>query len=263
MGMTPSGYTPPDVGKIQSGELVWDPIRQTYVANGSAESKATTATNDATTANVGPSTAAETSIMQNKAATTAPSYISPVDQASIDATKASTALSGQKESFAEQMAQQKASMISGLMTTMTGKMGDAPAPLGLPTMDGGGGNPSPYDPAADSAAYGAAKDRIGNEGASALKGLSEAMAARGISGAGTEAAGERGIFSNMQRELGDTDRGLAEGTANRAFTAGQAGLDRGERSREFNASYNQSEAQRVQQFQLAQLSALLQGAGLY
>jgi hypothetical protein len=78
--------------------------------------------------------------------------------------------------------------------------------------DGGGGTPgvghiAPIDmTAADAAAFGAAKDKVGQTTSGALTGLRSALAGRGMLGSGAEYRGTQGIVTKGQGELGDTAR---------------------------------------------------------
>jgi hypothetical protein len=89
---------------------------------------------------------------------------------------------------------------------------------GYETFDsGGGGSPSPVPQismpdrtAAESAAFGKAKDQIGQETAGALSGLRSVMASRGLLGGQGEYVGTQNVFTKGQGELGDTSRAQAE-----------------------------------------------------
>jgi hypothetical protein len=91
------------------------------------------------------------------------------------------------------------------------------------------------DPAADRAQYGKAKERIGLALQSALRGLRESMASRGIGGSGIEGQEMGDLFASGLGQLADTDRQLAEQRAGRAFTAGQSDTDRVIQQQQFNA----------------------------
>ncbi len=60
--------------------------------------------------------------------------------------------------------------------------------------------------AGNAAAFAAAKDQVGQQMRGALTGLSGAMAGRGISGSGLEAAGQVGTIGTGQSQLGDVSR---------------------------------------------------------
>jgi ribosomal protein L28 len=115
---------------------------------------------------------------------------------------------------------------------------------------------SPYDMAAENAAYGAAKENTGNEAQSAMKGLDAAMAARGITGSGIQAANTRGIFEKGIGEQAGTDRSLAENRSSRVFAAQQAQKQMDEMQREFNLNLSATERNQM-------IQALIGAAGLY
>jgi hypothetical protein len=182
-------------------------------------------------------------------------------------------LSQEQQDFLESSTRNRQAAIAGLMSTIQGMQsptipgsggGGTAAPAG-----GGGGTAggsadvSPYDMAAESAAYGSAKDQIGNEGASALRGLRNYMNARGIGGSGIEAHGAQGVFGQMQQALGSTDRQLAENRAGRVFDAQQGGLQRAETAREFNVSADQNAAALQADIMAKRLAAILQVGSLY
>lgn len=116
---------------------------------------------------------------------------------------------------------------------------------------------SPYDMAAENAAYGAAKERTGAALQSALKGLKGVMAARGISGSGIEGGETRQLFESGLSDLAGTDRQLAEQRASRAFTAGQSDVDRMINTQEFNASLTANQTRANQEAAAQRLSQLL------
>lgn len=122
---------------------------------------------------------------------------------------------------------------------------------------------SPYDMAAENAAYGTAKEHTGNEAQAALKGLRATMAQRGIGGSGIEASNTRGIFEGALGEQANTDRSLAENRANRVYGAEQSNKAAAEERRKFDLTFRQSEQSRIANEQSQRLAALLQAAGLY
>jgi hypothetical protein len=81
---------------------------------------------------------------------------------------------------------------------------------------------------ANAAAFAQAKDSIGLQMRGALTGLAGAMAGRGISGSGLEAAGDVGVVNTGQGQLGGVSRDQAVTNANlsnaNAVTAYQGGL---------------------------------------
>lgn len=144
----------------------------------------------------------------------------------------------------EQQAAQKNAALAAIAGQLQSTTGYSPAPGGAPAPGGGtapgmapaGTAPvqSPEELAAENASYGRAKERTGLAMQGALKGLRGVMASRGIGGSGIEASETGKVFSGGLGELADTDRQMAEQGATRAFTAGQAGLDRAEKAREYD-----------------------------
>ncbi len=122
---------------------------------------------------------------------------------------------------------------------------------------GGTGGGGAYNPAADAATYGRAKERTGLAMQSAIKGLRENMAERWMTGPGNglEAKGLGDIYDAGLGDLAETDRQLAEGTAARGFQSSEAAAQRGWQSGE-NA------ADRAAQQTNSRLSALLQLYGM-
>jgi hypothetical protein len=120
----------------------------------------------------------------------------------------------------------------------------------------------PYDRAAETASYASAKDSTGQAMQSAMKGLQANLASRGLIGSGVEAAALSNLYSTGLSQLGETDRGLAENAANRAFTANQSNTDRTIAQQEFNAGQQATAQSAAQSSWAAQLQALLSLAGL-
>jgi len=80
------------------------------------------------------------------------------------------------------------------------------------TGTGGGGysTVAPVDTsAAESAAFGRAKDQVGETSQGALSGLRSALGGRGMLGSGAEYRGTANVFNKGQQQLGDVSRGLA------------------------------------------------------
>jgi len=77
----------------------------------------------------------------------------------------------------------------------------------------GGGAYSTVTPvdtrAAESAAFGRAKDQVGETSQGALSGLRSALGGRGMLGSGAEYRGTANVFNKGQQQLGDVSRGLA------------------------------------------------------
>jgi hypothetical protein len=96
---------------------------------------------------------------------------------------------------------------------------------------------------ADRAAYTAAKERTGMALKSALKGLRESMAGRGLQGSGIEGEAIGDAFEAGLSQLAGHDRAMAEQNAGRAFTAGQSDTDRTIQQRQYNASQQASAEQ--------------------
>jgi hypothetical protein len=84
---------------------------------------------------------------------------------------------------------------------------------------------------ADTATYGRAKERTGKATSSALKGLRETLASRGLLGSGIEASETGKVFSSGLSDLAETNRQMAEQGAAREFTARESG-----KNREFSAA---------------------------
>lgn len=113
----------------------------------------------------------------------------------------------------------------------------------------------PYDDAADRAAYGKAKESTGLATQSALKALREQLNSRGLGeGSGLEGEMTTGLIRGGLGQLADTDRALAAGSAQRAYSANQADTDRIISQNEFNASG-------IPSYQLSKWSLLAQLAG--
>lgn len=136
--------------------------------------------------------------------------------------------------------------------------GQTTAPPPVVTSGGADG-----DPAAESAAYGQARERIGLALQSALRGLRESMGARGLGGSGIEGEALGDLFEGGLGELADVDRQLAEVGAGRAFQASQADTDRRIQQQQFNSSQlaQQEAARRASQDR--SLDLLLQIARSY
>jgi hypothetical protein len=79
---------------------------------------------------------------------------------------------------------------------------------------------------ADTATYGRAKERTGKATSSALKGLRETLASRGLLGSGIEASETGKVFSSGLSDLAETNRQMAERGAQRDYEASQAQKDR-------------------------------------
>jgi hypothetical protein len=127
-------------------------------------------------------------------------------------------------------------------------------PEGQPVVPPGPG----YDVAAEAATYGRAKERTGQSLQAALKGLKGAMASRGIGGSGIEGAATSNLFGMGVGELAETDRTMAEGSASRAYSAGERDKDRSFQSNESRLDREQRERDRIAQSQAARLSQLMQ-----
>ena len=95
----------------------------------------------------------------------------------------------------------------------------------------------PYDEAAQSAQYGAAKERTGLAMQAAMRGLKANMLQRGITGSGIDADKMGDIYGAGLGQLASTDRQMAEESSDRAFTAEQSNTDRTIRQNTTNADY--------------------------
>lgn len=121
------------------------------------------------------------------------------------------------------------------------------------------GGPTPhYDKGAEDAAYARAKDRTGLALQAAMKGLSSSMNKRGIGGSGIEAENLTDLYESGVGALGETDRQLAERSADRAFSAGESERGRAESARQFNDSFLQGEEDRAAEQQAQQLARIMQ-----
>jgi len=123
--------------------------------------------------------------------------------------------------------------ISGLTGGLSSSSSTGVAPSGsIPRIGGPTGSPSggfsapssgssgsvgaipqismPNMSAAESAAFGKAKEQVGQEASSALTGLRSALAGRNMLGSGAEARGTLGVVTKGQGELGDVSRAQAE-----------------------------------------------------
>lgn len=134
-------------------------------------------------------------------------------------------------------------------------------PTTAPIVGGTGG--SPYDMAAETAAYGRAKERTGLATQSALKSMREQMAVRGISGSGIEAEMMGDVYNAGLGDLAETDRQLAEKRAGRAFTAEQSNIDRLIQQQQFNANTINAGTAGSAQERLARLGLMAQLMKLY
>lgn len=127
-----------------------------------------------------------------------------------------------------------------------------------------GPSPSPsYDPAADRATYGAAKERTGLATQAALRALRESLNQRGLvdqggRNSGIEAELTQGLIRGGLGELANTDRQLAETGAQRQYDAGQRDIDRTIDVNKFNASSILSAQGRPSTYNLSKWSLLAQ-----
>jgi hypothetical protein len=122
---------------------------------------------------------------------------------------------------------------------------------------------TPYDMAAENAAYGRAKERTGLATQAALKNLRAEMVGTGRSGAGLGNEALSGLFSRGVGELADTDRQLAEARAGRAFGAQQRDIDREIASGQWTTEFDQSESAREAGSRESRLARLLQVYGMW
>jgi hypothetical protein len=84
---------------------------------------------------------------------------------------------------------------------------------------GGSGMVAPVDTrAAESAAFGRAKDTVGQTSQGALSGLRSALGGRGMLGSGAEFKTTANVFNKGQQQLGDVSRGQAIKSADLAQT---------------------------------------------
>jgi hypothetical protein len=84
---------------------------------------------------------------------------------------------------------------------------------------GGSGMVTPVDTrAAESAAFGRAKDTVGQTSQGALSGLRSALGGRGMLGSGAEMRTTANVFNKGQQQLGDVSRGQAIKSADLAQT---------------------------------------------
>jgi hypothetical protein len=142
----------------------------------------------------------------------------------------------------------------------------ASAPLGVGTGSSVGHVAAPDTSAAESAAFGSAKDKVGQNAKAALQALNDQMAAQGMLGSGAQVQGARDIIQSGMGELGDVRRQQAITKAGSALDLAKMGYQgditqRGQdiSAQEANARLAQEAAQL--QFQRQQ-SALQQQMGL-
>lgn len=109
--------------------------------------------------------------------------------------------------------------LGSVTNSLTGSMnggsnGTAPLNLSTPApMSGGTSAPASVAPiapvdmtASNSAAFGRAKDQVGQETSGALAGLRSSLGGRGLLGSGAESRGTAAVINKGQGELGDTSR---------------------------------------------------------
>lgn len=118
-------------------------------------------------------------------------------------------------------------------------LGGVTAPtVNVATIPGAGGaspyTPTPYDTAADTAAYTTAKQQTGEALQASLQGLRNAMQARGITGSGVEGQQTESLYASGLNALSNVSAQNAETTAGRAFTANQSAAQRAEQAREYD-----------------------------
>jgi len=132
--------------------------------------------------------------------------------------------------FGEQMQKDafdaKSAALKALQAQLATFQGTGYSPPGGTPGAGPTGAGDPYDPAADAATYGRAKERTGLAAQSAIRGLRSSLSGRGVTGAGIERANTGQIFGGALDNLAETDRQLAENTATRRFSAGESAAGR-------------------------------------
>lgn len=101
-----------------------------------------------------------------------------------------------------------------------------PAAPGGPIVGGRGPSTS-----ADASTYGRAKERTGLATQSALKGLRETLASRGLLGSGIEARETASVFRGGLSDLAETDRQQAEQDSARSFQSHES-----DKNREYQAA---------------------------
>lgn len=131
----------------------------------------------------------------------------------------------------EQQAAQKNAALAAIAAQLQQSTGYSPSGTTTPPPVEGA---SPEELAAENAGYGRAKERTGLAMQSAMKGLRGAMASRGISGSGIEASGMADVYGGGVGALAETDRTMAEGSAQRSFTRNEANKDRAESGRRYD-----------------------------
>lgn len=131
--------------------------------------------------------------------------------------------------------------IDSLINEIRSSGGDYVAPQ-IPVVNSGDMT-KPYDEAAQSAQYGAAKERTGLAMQAAMRGLMANLQRRGISGSGIDADKTGDIYAGGLGQLAATDRQMAEEASDRAFTSEQSNTDRTIRQNTTNADY--TERQRI------------------
>lgn len=165
----------------------------------------------------------------------------------IDASRqADQAYADQNQRYADQRSDRREGIaaMQGLLSGMGGFGGS-----GGGGGAGGSGGSGGYSPSADAATYGRAKDNTGLALTAAQKGLDEAMNRRGIFGSGIHAANLEDLYAAGLGDLAETDRQLAEGTADRGFRSSEAALGRswesGERAADRAAGLATSKLQAI------------------
>ncbi len=135
-----------------------------------------------------------------------------------------------------------------------------PAPIGA-------GYVAPIGPPdltqAQQAAYGTAKDQVGQAAQAALRSLADTMAGRGMLGSGAMAEGIRDITSQGLGQLGQVSRDLAQQQAQQAADFAKLGYQGSIEQRGQDIQAQEAQARLAQEMFLQQQALATQRAGQY
>lgn len=128
-------------------------------------------------------------------------------------------------------------------------------PVAAPQFDDSGVNA--FNPAAESAAYGEAKERAALNTKAGMRSLREAMASRGIGGSGIEGGEMEKLYAAGQSDVAQADRDYIKQEAAAQYNADEALRERKMQETEFGANFAADQAQRQRDAQALKLSQLL------
>lgn len=164
-----------------------------------------------------------------------------------------SAASGSSAGATDPYAAQAHADYQALANEIRSQTGYTPVPA--PQFNDTAGNA--FNPAAEAAAYGGAKERAALNTKAGMRSLREAMAARGTGGSGIEAGEMEKLYAAGQSDVANTDRNFIEQEANQQFAADQALKGRQQQETEFGANFTANEADKVRQARALKLSQLL------